>query len=179
MHTLTLFSQAYKPMQAETLYYGRAETPFGLGLFASLQDKLCWLSFEKDKEASLGRLRKQWTGQMQEDTRLAQAWSKKVLEHLATGKGPLELLILSGTAFQQAVWQALLAIPRGTTLSYQAIALAVQSPKAVRAVGQAVGANPIAIAIPCHRVVRKNGALGGFAYGTAFKQGLLDIEQRG
>lgn len=162
----------------EPIHYGQAQTPFGLCLFASLEDRLCWASFEKDTDTSLARLQGQWRRQLQENKALATEWSRKVLEHLESGKSSLQLLLLGGTVFQQAVWQALLKIPRGQTASYQDIALAIGKPKAVRAVGQAVGANPLAIIIPCHRVVRKNGAIGGFAYGADFKQALLAIEQK-
>ena len=82
-----------------------------------------------------------------------------------------------GTAFQQQVWKALLAIPFGQTASYQDIANAVDRPTAVRAVANAIAANPIAWFIPCHRVIRHNGQLGGYAWGKALKQRLLDWEQ--
>jgi AraC family transcriptional regulator, regulatory protein of adaptative response / methylated-DNA-[protein]-cysteine methyltransferase len=85
-------------------------------------------------------------------------------------------LVYSGTAFQERVWKQLLTIPFGTTCSYEDIAIAVGSPKAVRAVGSANGLNPIAIVIPCHRVVNKGGALGGYGGGLRRKQFLLELE---
>jgi AraC family transcriptional regulator, regulatory protein of adaptative response / methylated-DNA-[protein]-cysteine methyltransferase len=178
MHDLKIASKTDSAPMHEPIYYGQAQTPFGLCLCASLEDRLCWASFEKDADTSLARLQRQWRGQLREDKTLATEWSRKVLDHLNTGKSTLQLLLLGGTAFQRAVWQALLKIPRGQTTSYQGIALAIGKPKAVRAVGQAVGANPLAIIIPCHRVVRKNGTLGGFAYGSDFKQALLAVEQK-
>ena len=81
-----------------------------------------------------------------------------------------------GTMFQQRVWQALLTIPYGKTVSYGEIARMV-SCKSAQAVGQAVGANPIALFIPCHRVITAHGKLGGYAYGIEFKKRLLNIEQ--
>lgn len=83
-----------------------------------------------------------------------------------------------GTAFQQAVWQALLTIPYGRTRSYGEIAAAIGKPGACRAVGMANHQNPIAIIIPCHRVVGKNGSLTGYAGGLAVKQALLELEQK-
>ncbi|MET0250324.1 MAG: methylated-DNA--[protein]-cysteine S-methyltransferase, partial [Sphingobium sp.] len=83
-----------------------------------------------------------------------------------------------GTAFQQAVWQALRAIPPGETRSYGEIAAAAGKPGAVRAAGSACGANPIAIVVPCHRVLRADGALGGYGYGVDRKQSLLAREQK-
>lgn len=82
----------------------------------------------------------------------------------------------AGTEFQKSVWTALLNIDFGETRSYREIALAIEKPKAVRAVGAANGANPIPIVIPCHRVIGSNGALTGFGGGLASKQWLLSHE---
>lgn len=81
-----------------------------------------------------------------------------------------------GTAFQQAVWEALRAIPPGETRSYARIAAMAGRPDAVRAAGSACGANPLAVVVPCHRVLRSDGGLGGYAYGIARKQALLERE---
>jgi methylated-DNA-[protein]-cysteine S-methyltransferase len=88
----------------------------------------------------------------------------------------LPLDLSHGTAFQQAVWQALLAIPRGATLSYGALGRRIGKPAAVRAVGAAVGRNPISVVVPCHRVVGSDGALTGYAGGLPRKQALLELE---
>lgn len=85
-------------------------------------------------------------------------------------------LDVRGTAFQQRVWQALRDIPAGTTTSYAEIARRIGSPKSVRAVGQACGANRLAVAIPCHRVVRNDGGLSGYRWGIARKRALLERE---
>ncbi len=82
-----------------------------------------------------------------------------------------------GTAFQRAVWQALTTIPYGETTSYAEIALRIDRPRAVRAVGAANGQNPIPIVIPCHRVIGKNGSLVGFGGGLETKRRLLDLER--
>ncbi len=89
---------------------------------------------------------------------------------------PLDVV---GTAFQEAVWQALRRIPPGETRSYAEIAVAVGKPAAVRAVGSANGANPVAVLVPCHRVVRSDGTLGGYAYGLEIKRALLEAEREG
>ena len=83
----------------------------------------------------------------------------------------------SGTKFQQKVWRALLKIPYGETRSYQWVASQIGNPKAVRAVGQAVGKNPLPVIIPCHRVIHSNGTLGGFSLGIKIKKLLLKMEQ--
>ena len=86
-------------------------------------------------------------------------------------------LSMQGTAFQLEVWQALMDIPYGKTISYAELAEAIGRPKAVRAVGAAVGRNPISIVLPCHRVLGKDGKLTGFAGGLAHKATLLTLEQ--
>ncbi|KGP90381.1 [Fe-S]-binding protein [Pontibacillus chungwhensis BH030062] len=87
-------------------------------------------------------------------------------------------LDLYGTPFQQKVWKALADIPFGETRSYKDIALAIQAPKAVRAIGGAVNKNPLSIILPCHRVIGSNGALVGYAGGLERKEHLLDLEHR-
>jgi AraC family transcriptional regulator of adaptative response/methylated-DNA-[protein]-cysteine methyltransferase len=82
-----------------------------------------------------------------------------------------------GTAFQQAVWQALRAIPPGETVSYATLAARVGRPSAVRATGSACGDNGLAVLIPCHRVLRTDGSLGGYAYGLERKKALLEREK--
>lgn len=88
----------------------------------------------------------------------------------------LPLDLRRGTAFQQAVWRALLAIPAGTTTSYSALAAGLGNTQAVRAVGAAVGRNPLCVVLPCHRVVGSNGSLTGYAGGLDRKQALLRLE---
>lgn len=82
-----------------------------------------------------------------------------------------------GTEFQKKVWRELCKIPYGKTVSYQEIAQKIGKKKAVRAVGTAIGKNPIAIIVPCHRVISANGKIGGYAYGIDKKQKLLDLER--
>ncbi|MFD0588698.1 methylated-DNA--[protein]-cysteine S-methyltransferase [Paenibacillus sp. GCM10027627] len=84
---------------------------------------------------------------------------------------------VGGTPFQRSVWEALLAIPYGATVTYSEIANAIGKPAAVRAVGKAIGANPALITVPCHRVIGKNGALTGYRGGLAMKTKLLELEQ--
>lgn len=93
------------------------------------------------------------------------------------GSPPAVPLAWVGSAFQQQVWQALLNIPYGQTCSYSDIAQAIGRPQAVRAVASACAQNQIAVLVPCHRVLRKNGDLGGFRWGLELKQALLDVEK--
>jgi len=113
------------------------------------------------------------------DSAKLDAWVRTIVRHL-DGKQPgLDLpLDIRGTTFQWRVWKALQAIPYGQTRSYSEIAKAVGIPKAVRAVARACATNPVALVIPCHRVVRKNGRLGGYRWGIPRKRSLLDKEKR-
>ncbi|WP_223418168.1 methylated-DNA--[protein]-cysteine S-methyltransferase [Anaerococcus murdochii] len=88
----------------------------------------------------------------------------------------LDLLDPKGTAFQKTVWRSLLKIPYGETSSYKEIAKTIGNPRATQAVGTAIGKNPFLIIIPCHRVIKADGSLGGFAYGREIKRKLLKIE---
>ncbi len=103
----------------------------------------------------------------------------KVIDHVEAPATSLDLpLDVRGTAFQHRVWTALRAIPAGTTATYAEIARRIGAPKAVRAVAGACAANPLAVAIPCHRVVRSDGALSGYRWGVARKRALLDKEAK-
>src|SRR5205085_3881727 len=97
-----------------------------------------------------------------------------------TGEGSLARVPVDirGTVFQRRVWEALRRIPRGETRTYSEIARAIGAPAAVRAVGSACGANPVALVVPCHRAVRADGGLGGYAWGLPLKEHLLEIEKR-
>lgn len=115
-------------------------------------------------------------GLEQDAARLARVLPK-VLAFVDGRSATLELpLDPAGTEFQQRVWRALRGIPSGKTASYADIARRIEAPKSFRAVAQACGANPIALAIPCHRVVRNDGALSGYRWGVARKRTLLERE---
>ena len=105
-------------------------------------------------------------------------WVQTLARHLEGAVPDIDLpLDMRGTAFQWKVWEALRAIPYGETRTYREIAHAIGAPKAARAVGHACATNPVAILVPCHRVVREGGGLGGYAYGLAVKRTLLDSER--
>jgi AraC family transcriptional regulator of adaptative response/methylated-DNA-[protein]-cysteine methyltransferase len=107
------------------------------------------------------------------------SWAGAIVEHLAGERPHLELpLDVQATAFQWRVWQELRAIPYGTTRTYQEVAAALGEPKAVRAVARACATNPVSVVIPCHRVVRTDGGLGGYRWGLSRKRELLDRERR-
>ena len=110
----------------------------------------------------------------------AAKWVKTIKEALLNENLIEKLsLDLRGTPFQLAVWSELLKIPKGETLSYAQLAEKLGEPKATRAVGTACGTNPIPFLVPCHRVVRSDGSLGGFAFGLTMKKQLLEREENG
>lgn len=106
--------------------------------------------------------------------------SNQIQQYLAGSRRLFDLpLDPEGTPFQKQVWSALELIPYGQTRSYGEVAAAIGKPRSSQAVGQAVGKNPLALLIPCHRVINADGSLGGYAYGQKTKRFLLDLESRG
>lgn len=150
------------------------ETPVGKMQLGAYGDKLCLCSWKLTK-------RLVEFGIISDDTSSSQIIleARQELDEYFAGKRkafdiPLEMI---GTDFQKSVWQALLTIPFGKTVSYLDIAQRVGDPRGVRAVAQAIGANPLAIFVPCHRVIGSNGSLTGFAGGLDAKRYLLEIEK--
>ena len=153
--------------------YTTIKTPFGETFIAMTHLGICYLAFpERGRDHPLAFLRKTWPfATLQENhARIAE-----VADHLFRHKKEMHLHVF-GTDFQIRVWKALLRIPYATCVSYSEIAADIGYPKAARAVGLAVGANPVAFLIPCHRVIRKNGHLGGYHWGSACKQMILKWE---
>jgi len=113
-----------------------------------------------------------------EETEILQPHVVELVDYLKEQRRDFLLPIdLHGTSFQQIVWKALQEIPYGQTVSYSDIADRIEKPKSVRAVGTAIGANPVLIIVPCHRVIAKSGKLGGFRAGLEMKEQLLELER--
>lgn len=152
-------------------------SPLGTVLIAATDKGLCSLKLGDDP-ARLRRLLAEEFSQA--DIREADlpGLREKILSFIE-GEGSLARLPLDirGTVFQRRVWDELRRIPRGETRSYRDIARAIGAPAAVRAVGSACGANPVALVVPCHRAVRTDGGLGGYAWGIARKKRLLAVEK--
>lgn len=178
LHDLFVTTQAVSPGEFKsggaglTLRWGFHETPFGTALFALSPRGLCHLAFvDGGRRAALADLRRRWPrAALTEDASGTRAVARE-----AFGRGRVPV-VLSGTPFQTRVWEALLRIPPGRAATYGQVARAVGRPRAVRAVGAAVGANPVAFLIPCHRVLREGGALGGYRWGIPRKRALLAWE---
>ena len=160
-----------------TIRWAIAETSYGPMLVAATDKGVCRLSFDEGRDALEARFPR---ADLVEGGGEFTSLLKRVLAAVeAPGDASDIPLDVQGTAFQQAVWQALQSIPPGETRSYGEIAAAVGKPNAVRAAGSANGANNVAVLIPCHRVVRSDGTLGGYAYGLEIKRALLQRERDG
>lgn len=157
-----------------TIRWAVVETSLGAMLVAATDKGVCRLSFAEGPDALARRFPKAELVEGGED--FAALLAQVVAAVEAPGSAAHIPLDVRGTAFQEAVWRELRRIPPGETRSYAQIAAAVGKPGAVRAAGSANGANNVAVLIPCHRVVRSDGSLGGYAYGLAIKQALLDKE---
>jgi AraC family transcriptional regulator of adaptative response/methylated-DNA-[protein]-cysteine methyltransferase len=162
-----------------TIRYGSHPSPFGAIFLAITERGICALSFHADAGAetrAAERLQQFWRGaRVVQDPSATDAVASRLFEQPAQDGGPVHLLV-KGTNFQIKVWRALLNIPPGMLRSYDHIARVVGKPKAARAVGGAVGANPIAYLIPCHRVIRSLGIIGGYRWGTTRKRALIAWE---
>jgi AraC family transcriptional regulator of adaptative response/methylated-DNA-[protein]-cysteine methyltransferase len=149
-------------------------------LVATSARGVCSISFGDTREELLGALQARFphaqvrAGEAELDTLADKIVSMTESASFADDV-PLDLI---GTAFQQKVWRALRGIPRGQTLSYGELAAQLGAPAAVRAVGTACGQNPVAALVPCHRVLRGDGSLGGYRWGLARKQALLAREKK-
>ncbi|MFK7744814.1 MAG: bifunctional helix-turn-helix domain-containing protein/methylated-DNA--[protein]-cysteine S-methyltransferase [Roseobacter sp.] len=161
-----------------TIYWGWFESPFGPALVMGTEKGICGLGFcaEMGVDATMEDLVSRWpNADFIEDPMMLRPW---VLQVFGAEDGQLDKapLFLMGAPFQIKVWEALLSIPSGHVTTYSEIADAVGSPRAVRAVGTAVGRNPISWLIPCHRALRKSGGLGGYHWGLPMKRAMLAYE---
>lgn len=163
--------------------YGLFDSPLGRMLIGGTDRGLCGVSFADTDTELIEGLRNEYPTATairdDQDTRL-QTWCAALNAHLQGGSNHADLsalpLDVQATAFQARVWEALRRIPAGVTYSYSELARQIDAPKAVRAVASACGSNPVAVVIPCHRIVRENGDLGGYKWGLPRKERLLALE---
>ncbi len=157
-----------------TIRYGWFDSPFGEALAMATDRGLCGMAFaaETGRDAAMEDLRRRWPNAEPVEDRAAVAPFVAVA---FGGSGEL-MLHLIGAPFQIKVWEALLRIPTGHVTTYSDIAEAIGNPRAVRAVGTAVGRNPVSWLIPCHRAMRKSGGLGGYHWGLPVKRAMLAWE---
>ena len=185
LHDLFLSCAAVTPGDCKrrgkgiTIRFGIRPTPFGDGLFALTDKGLCALRFIAGKQAAaeIAALREEWPdATWMPDPELAGETARRIF-HPATGRTSAPFhLHLRGTNFQLKVWQALISIPCGAVAAYSDIAALIGHPRAARAVGTAVGENPVAFLIPCHRVIRSLGTIGEYRWGAERKEAMLGRE---
>ena len=166
------------------LRYGSHESPFGRCVICVSDRGVCGLAFfdGQSQGDALARFQKMWSeAELTEDVAgTAELVDKMFGRGKSQDRGNTALhCLVRGTNFQVKVWEALLKIPNGSITTYSKIAAFIGMPKAHRAVANAVGANPIAFLIPCHRVIRESGSLGGYRYGLPRKQAILAWENIG
>jgi AraC family transcriptional regulator of adaptative response/methylated-DNA-[protein]-cysteine methyltransferase len=159
--------------------YALSQSYLGWVLVAATPTGICAIDFGEQPETLEIRLRQRFPeASLKKDEAAFAGWVAEVLSFLESpGRGLNLPLDIQGTAFQRQVWSALSSIPSGVTASYADIAVKIGSPTAVRAVAQACAANRIAVAIPCHRVIRSDGGLGGYRWGLERKRALLERER--
>jgi len=161
------------PPQSEPSF-GFSNSPFGECCIVFSNEGICAITFSETHESAYADMEYRFpeTDFKQNDEK-AERLAHKIFEN--GGKPALNPI---GTEFQLSVWHALQRIPAGKTTTYALIAEAIGRPKAVRAVGTAIGANPIAYLIPCHRVIRTDGTLGGYRWGLERKKRILEWEKK-
>lgn len=163
--------------------YASAQTPVGLMMIGATDRGLCFVQFGESDDELLNMLRAEYAAAQIEPIQTPHpeqftAWMAALTEHLQGVRPHLELpLDLRATAFQMAVWRYLQTIPYGEVQSYSEVAKGIGKPAAVRAVARACASNHVAIVIPCHRVIRGTGELGGYKWGLQRKRVLIDRER--
>jgi AraC family transcriptional regulator of adaptative response/methylated-DNA-[protein]-cysteine methyltransferase len=185
LHDLFVACEAVTPGEYKakgrglSISYGFHDSPFGECLIAVTERGICWLSFARagSRRALLGELASAWkNARIVEDPSVTRPYIARIYDPAMWRRSsPLPILV-RGTNFQIKVWEALLRIPVGTVVTYEDVALYIGFPKAVRAVGNAVGKNPVSFVIPCHRVVRKTAEFGNYGGGPARKKAMIGWE---
>ena len=186
LHDLCVTLEAASPGEMKNggagmqIDYGFAETPFGEALIAETERGICHLSFvqEQGRNAVRDLVADQWpNAKLHRKDQRAVELSKKIFLHRPQNESRPNLrAFVRGTPFQLRVWRALLEVPSGSLTTYGRLSAAINQPAAARAVGSAVGANPISFVIPCHRVIRETGALGNYGGGRIRKRAIIGWE---
>lgn len=164
---------------AATIRFTCADSPLGRMLVAATERGICAIQFARTDGELVEGLKREFPFAVRKaDDGSLQSWVEALLRHFR-GKDlhPSLPLDIRATAFQRRVWAYLQSIPFGETKSYSQVAKAIGKPRACRAVARACATNPVAVAIPCHRVVREDGSMGGYRWGLDRKKALLNMEQ--
>lgn len=176
--------KAYRSSGAgETIAYICRDTALGSMMIAATERGVCFVQFGENMETLLEQLRAEFPkakliASCAQDAPELDTWIEALDAHISQGAPRPDLpLDLRGTAFQMKVWRFLLSVRDGDVISYGELAAGIEKPKAVRAVASACAANRIGVLVPCHRVLRGDGSLGGYRWGLARKRALLDAER--
>ena len=163
---------------AASIRYTCADSPLGRMLIAATDKGICSIQFaDSDEELEQGFKHEfPFAMRRRDDARLAELVARVVERMKGAAVSSSLPLDIQATAFQRQVWSYLQSIAFGETRSYAQVAKAIRQPSAVRAVARACATNPVAIAIPCHRVVRSDGEMGGYRWGVGRKEKLLEME---
>jgi AraC family transcriptional regulator, regulatory protein of adaptative response / methylated-DNA-[protein]-cysteine methyltransferase len=167
--------------KGETIRYTTAKTAFGTLLVGATEKGVCSVMLGDATEPLVESLSGEFPrAELRRDDDSLGSWARMIATHVEGGRTPLDVpMDIRGTEFQRRVWEALRTIPNGSTRSYRDVATTIGHPAAVRAVAQACARNPVALLVPCHRVVRTDGAVGGYRWGAERKQRILDRERNG
>lgn len=183
LHDLFVTLEAMSPGEYKArgagidIRYGVHESPFGAALLAITARGICGLHFIDGSSDGLDRLREDWPdAKLARDPAVTAPVSERLFRPLSSRPGRPLALLVRGSNFQLKVWRALLELPFGSLATYGDIAGRMGAPGSARAVGTAISANPIAWLIPCHRVIRESGALGGYRWGAGRKAAMLGWE---
>lgn len=167
-------------VKAAQIRFRTVPCSIGFLLVAATPKGLCSVALGDSEEQLIASLHQEFpVAEMQSEDAQLQVWTESLVAHLAGHEPQLDLpLDVKATVFQGRVWQILRSINYGDTRSYSQVAEMLGQPQAVRAVARACATNPVALVVPCHRVVRSDGSLGGFRWGLERKQALLAQERR-
>jgi AraC family transcriptional regulator of adaptative response/methylated-DNA-[protein]-cysteine methyltransferase len=185
LHDLFVSCEAVTPGEYKTkgagleIAYGYHATPFGECMLAITDRGICGLSFVQNdgRQPVFADLKNRWAhAKLVEDPYVTRPFVKRIFDPSKQKNSAPLYLILNGTNFQIKVWEALIKIPMGAVVSYESVAAHIGMPKASRAVGNAVGSNPVSFVIPCHRVIRKTAEFGNYGGGVARKMAMLGWE---
>ena len=185
LHDLCVSLEAASPGELKsrgagwTIMFGFSESPFGKCVIAQSPRGICHLSFCENEPAALAELRGEWpNANFKRDNSTAHRLASQIFRAPSKASRPPLRAHVIGTPFQVRVWRALLQIPSGWLTSYGRLANQIGTPTAARAVGTAVGQNPISYLIPCHRVIRETGVFGNYRWDPVRKRAMIAWESR-
>ena len=186
LHDLCVTFEAASPGEVKSggkgwrILFGFAETPFGQCIAGEGPRGLCYLAFVdgNDRKTAEAALQETWPeAELARDDKAAARLSAQIFHRSKLeNERPRIRAFVKGSAFQARVWKALLQVPPGSLVTYRRLAAAIGQPSAARAVGSAVGNNPLAYLIPCHRVIRETGLIGGYRWGQLRKRAMVAWE---